>query len=69
MLNERADSKALTIEGQSVLHIACRTRQSNTVGLLTELCVSEAQSKMIDRLDKEGRKHYIMPVGQEELRA
>ena len=55
MLNERADSKALTIEGQSVLHIACRTRQSNTVGLLTELCVSEGQSKMIDPLDKEGR--------------
>ena len=60
MLNERADSKALTIEGQSALHIAYRTRQSSTVGLLTELYVSEGQSKMIDRLDEEGRTalHY-----------
>lgn len=68
MLNEGADSKALTIGGQSAIHIACRTRQSNTVGLLTELCTSEGQSKMIDLLDEEGRTalHYACRPGRTE---
>ncbi|KAK3177239.1 hypothetical protein OEA41_008568 [Lepraria neglecta] len=48
MLNEGADSKALTIEGQSA--------------------VSEGQSKMIDRLDEEGRTalHYACRSGRIE---
>ncbi|KAL2052934.1 hypothetical protein ABVK25_006875 [Lepraria finkii] len=65
MFNEGADSKALTIGGQSAIHIACRTRQSNTVGLPTELCISEGQSEI---LDEEGRTalHYACRSGRTE---
>jgi len=40
LLDKGVYPDALTNEGQSALHIACRARQSNIVGLLTELYLS-----------------------------
>ena len=68
LLNEGADPFAWTIEWHSALHIACLARQSNIVGLLTELYHIERRSKMTDHMDKDGRTalHYTCQSGRIE---
>ncbi|CAF9930044.1 MAG: hypothetical protein ALECFALPRED_004507 [Alectoria fallacina] len=68
LLIQGADANALTVEGQSLLHIASRARQSNIVGLLIDLYVSRDLSRLIDHVDKDGRTalHYACRSGRVE---
>ncbi len=68
LLDKGAYPDALTSERQSALHIACRARQSNIVGLLTELYLSIGSLNLIDTVDREGRTalHYACRSGRIE---
>jgi ankyrin repeat protein len=68
LLDLGADPLVVTVEGQSVLQVACRARQSNIVGLLVDLYTSLGQSKLIDHTDKAGKTalHYSCRSGRLE---
>jgi len=78
LLDHGADPMALTVDGQSVLHIASRHRESNIVGMMVELynvlaksqveVVEPSRSPMIDLPDRGGRTalHYAVRSGRLE---
>ena len=80
LLDHGADPMALTTDGQSVLHIASRNRESNIVGMMLELYNTLARSEttseveepshspMIDLPDRDGRTalHYAVRSGRLE---
>lgn len=63
LLDLGADPMVLTMDGQSVLHIASRNRESNTVGMMVELYNTFAQTQVsevgVDQLDGLGRSPLI----------
>jgi ankyrin repeat protein len=68
MLDKGADLVVVTLEGQTVLHISARSRQCNTVGLLTDFYLKEGKAELIDKVDEEGRTalHYAVRSGRPE---
>ncbi|KAL2075247.1 hypothetical protein VTL71DRAFT_190 [Oculimacula yallundae] len=71
LLDHGADPLVVTVEGQSVLHVASRTRQCNIVGMMIEIynekvpdqsaepgispSTSSGASPMVDLIDRDGR--------------
>lgn len=68
LINEGADPTLCTIEGLSPLHIACRFRQSDIVGLLVEEYIKLGQTQMIDLKDANGETalHHASRSGRVE---
>ena len=68
LIDEGADPLTMTIEGQSVLQIACRVRKSNIVGIILDLFRDLGQTKLVDHVDKQGRTalHYACVSGRLE---
>ena len=68
LLKLGADPTVTTIEGQSPLMIACRTRRSNLVGLLVDHYIEHGQCALIDCVDFKGRSalHYASRSGRHE---
>jgi ankyrin repeat protein len=58
----------VTLEGQTALHVASRSRQCNAVGLLTDFYLKEGKAEMVDQVDEEGRTalHYAVRSGRPE---
>ena len=68
LIDEGADLLAVTVEGQSVLQIAARARQSNIVGIILNLLKDLGKPSLVDNVDKEGRTalHYAVKSGRLE---
>ena len=68
LLKLGAAPTVMTIEGQSPLMIACRTRQSNLVGLLIDHHTEHGQCALIDCIDLKERSalHYASRSGRHE---
>lgn len=68
LIDEGADPFAMTVEGQSVLQIAARARQSNIVGIVLEILKDLGKSSLVNHVDKEGRTalHYAVKSGRLE---
>jgi ankyrin repeat protein len=68
LLKKGADPTVFTLEGQTALHVASRSRQCNTVGLLTDIYLKEGKAEMVDQVDEEGRTalHYAVRSGRPE---
>ena len=68
LLKLGADPTVITIEGQSPLMIACRTRQSNLVSLLVDHHTKHGQCAFVDCIDFKGRSalHYASRSGRHE---
>jgi ankyrin repeat protein len=68
LMEEGADPLAVTVEGQSVLQIASRARQSNIVGLILDLYKDIGRTDLIDHVDKQGKTslHYACKSGRLE---
>lgn len=62
-----ANASAITFDDQTILHIACRARDSNTVGLITEIFQS-MNPALIDHVDRTGRTalHHACRSGRIE---
>ena len=67
LLAKGADACAITADGQTILHIACRARQSNTVGLIMDIYHSENPA-LVNHVDQAGRTalHYACRSGRIE---
>jgi len=68
LLKKGADLTVVTLEGQTALHVASRSRQCNAVGLLTDFYLKEGKTEMVDQVDEEGRTalHYAVRSGRPE---
>ena len=68
LLELGADHEVFTIEGQSPLMVACRTRQVNTVSILIHHYKRQNQLSLIDRVDLQGYSalHYACKSGRPE---
>ena len=68
LIEEGADPLAVTVEGQSVLQIACRARQSNIVGMILDLYKELGRTTLVDHVDKQGKTalHYAVKSGRLE---
>jgi ankyrin repeat protein len=68
LLDLGADPTVVTLEGITPLHVACRSRQSNIVGLLVDEYLKRGLSHMIDYQDIEGRSalHHAARSGRSE---
>ena len=68
LLKKGADPTVVTLEGQTALHVASRSRQCNAVGLLTDFYLKEGKAEMVDQVDEEGRTalHYAVRSGRPE---
>jgi len=68
LIDKGADATIVTLEGQTPLHIAARSRQCNAVGLITDFYLQEGKKDLVDKTDEEGRTalHYAVCSGSFE---
>lgn len=68
LLEKGANSTVVTLEGQTPLHIASRTRQCNALGFLTDFYLKQGKARIIDQVDEDGRTalHYAVRSGRPE---
>lgn len=68
LINRKIDTRAVTHEGRTVLHIAARTRQPNVIGLLLEHFSAPSQIDLLNVVDDTGRTalHEACRSGRQE---